>query len=123
MSGRDADTTRVVLFHLSEGLDVKRILRVHPSLTRADVQRAAAEALAALETGESREACIARVRRTFPQAFQPWSDAEDGRLMEAFAAGAPLAAIARDHGRPPGAIRARLEKRLGPDWRAGRPGG
>ena len=114
------DTTRAILSLLAEGLDVADILRQHKALSELDVQQAAGEALAALELGESREARIARVRRTHPRAFMPWERGEDARLMEAFAHGAPLAHIARELQRPPGAIRARLERQLGSDWREAR---
>ena len=121
MSPDANDTTRAILSLLAEGLDVRDILRHHATLTEVDVQQAAAEGLAALELGESREARIARVRRTHPRAFMPWERGEDARLMEAFAQGAPLAHIARELQRPPGAIRARLERQLGSDWRDARP--
>lgn len=116
------DTTRAILSLLAEGRDVRQILAMHKRLTREDVQAAAAQALTALETGESREARIARVRLTHPRAFTEWTPAEEAKLLARRAEGVALAAIARELERPPGALRARLEKLLGPDWREKRGG-
>ena len=41
---------------------------------------------------------------------KPWSDAEDDRLREEFAAKIRISDIAREHGRTYGAIKSRLEK-------------
>lgn len=114
------DTTRAVLGLLSEGADVRDILRTHPTLTTLDVQHAAAEALAMLEGGETREQRIARVRETHARAFEPWDETEERALLGRFHEGAPLAAIARELQRPPGAVRARLERKLGKEWRDAR---
>lgn len=112
------DTSRAILAMLSEGLSTQQILRQNAPLTPLDIQSAAAEALAMLEAGESRAQRVARVRRVHPRAFEPWSDEDDADLAENFRAGARVADLARATGRPPGAVRMRLEKLLGPQWRA-----
>lgn len=43
-----------------------------------------------------------------PNAGKPWSEEEDQKLVEAFHAGSKLSAIAGQHGRTRGAIKARL---------------
>jgi hypothetical protein len=112
----DPDTTRAILFFLSEGRSPRQILAEHPELAEDDIPAAAAEALRVLELGETREDRIARVRRKHPHAFEPWTQGEDKQLVDEWRAGAPLAALARAFGRPSGAIRMRLEK-LGEDPR------
>lgn len=116
----DPDTTRAILYLLSEGRSPRAIVQANPGLSMLDVQAAAAEGLAALEAPrvETRDERIARVRMTHPHAFEPWSAQDDAYLKEEFAAGATIAALGRAFGRPPGAIRARLEK-LGVAWRRG----
>lgn len=110
------ETHRAILYLLSIGETPDAILRAHPKLTREDVQAAAAEALRALELGETREQRVARVRARHPHAFEPWTPDEDRALSEEFRAGATVAALSRAFGRPPGAVRMRLEK-LGIDPR------
>ena len=113
------DTPRAILALLAEGRSTTAILRQHPGLGPEDIQEAAAIALGVLEGGESRAERIARVRRTHPHAFEPWSSIEDAQLQDEFVGGASVAALSRAFGRPPGAIRQRLE-RLGVDWRRAR---
>lgn len=110
------ETTRAVLYLLSVGASPDDILHQHPTLTREDIQGAAADALARLEVGETRDARVQRVRAKHPHAFEPWTPTEDAQLAEEFHHGASLAALSRAFGRPPGAIRLRLQK-LGIDPR------
>ena len=49
-------------------------------------------------------------RRARPNARRPWSESEEDRLREAWAAGAPVARIAAGHGRSSNAIQSRLLK-------------
>jgi hypothetical protein len=106
------------LFLLSQGETPRKILDTHPALTMLDIKGACAEGLAALEAPrvETREERIARVREKYPHAFESWSAEDDRTLRAEFANGASIAALGRAFGRPPGAIRARLE-RLGVEWR------
>lgn len=116
----DATTTRDVLRLLAGGVPPDRLLRERPGLTLEDVRRAAAEALAALDhpPPETREQRIARIRERHARAFEPWSEDEDAHLLRRFDEGARLGELAREMMRPPNAIRIRLEKWLGPSWKA-----
>lgn len=110
------DVARAILYLLGEGHSVEDILRQRPDLTKQDVQDAARAALRIVEQGESREDRVARVRRQHRNAFEPWTDLEDKLVVDEFRRGSPIAAMARTFGRPPGAIRMRLQK-LGIDPR------
>ena len=120
MANAAPDRTRALLRLLAEGASVERLLKDHPDLTPEDVRRAAAEALAALERqgGGSRAERIARMREKHPRAYEPWSEDEDAHLLRRWDEGTRVADLARETMRPPNAIRARLEKWLGPSWRA-----
>lgn len=104
------ELARAILLLLREGRTCEDILRERPDLTRAHIQAAAGEALRLAEAGESRAERVARVRRRHPHAFEPWTDLEDRLLVEGFLEGTPIAALGRTFGRPPGAIRMRLQK-------------
>lgn len=104
------DTTRAILFYISEGLSTKQILAENPELAAEDIQAAGAEALRVIEAGESREDRIARVRQKHPHAFEPWTPKDDQDLLAEWTHGASLAALSRAFGRPTGALRMRLEK-------------
>jgi ATP-dependent DNA helicase PIF1 len=60
---------------------------------------------------------IAKMRETHPNAFKPWSKAEDAKLMAAFEGGKAksLQDLTTEFGRHPGSIRARLKKHFGDD--------
>lgn len=116
------ETTRAILYLLSEGRTFDEIFELHPTLNVLDVSRAAGEGLRALEEErtlrvETRAERIARVRETHASAFQPWSEADDALLLARWEEDASIAALSRAFGRPTGAIRMRLEKLLGPGWR------
>lgn len=116
------ETSRAILYLLYEGNSPADIMAANPAITPDDIARAAGEGLAALECKgearpESRAERIARVRLVHPRAFTPWEPEDDARLKKAWKAGARLSQLARDEGRPPGAVRMRLEKLLGPGWR------
>lgn len=53
---------------------------------------------------------FAHIRAKHPNAYRPWSDADDALLHEFFKRGRATAHIAQHFGRQPGAIRARLLK-------------
>lgn len=126
------ETTRHILRMLSEGRTQEEVLRLRPELTKEDLAAAAAAALEAMEgakerRGESRQERVARLRQTHPRAYEPWTDEEDARLLRRHDEGARIAELAREMGRPPAAVRARLDRWLGPSWRtrgldATRPG-
>lgn len=124
------DALRELLTLLARGHTLEEALYLRPDWPRDDLSRAATQALAALGDAparvETRAERVARVRRTHPRAFEPWTEDEDARLLRRFDEGARVADLARELGRPPGAVRMRLERWLGPSWRdrgAGPAGG
>lgn len=58
---------------------------------------------------------LAKMRQTYPNAYRPWTDADDNHLKKAFDEGAGLADLTTQFGRHPGSIRKRLEKHYGED--------
>ena len=117
------ETSRAILYLLYEGRTFDEIFQLHPNLTVLDVSRAAGDGLRALEEEaqkrvETRAERIARVRQTHARAFEPWTEAEDARLLLRWKSReVKLAELARAMQRPSGAVRMRLEKLLGEDWR------
>jgi hypothetical protein len=76
-------------------------------LQQADVLRALLAGVAALESNAMRATRRAQLPRNIGR---PWPPDEQGRLIDAFQSGEPLAEIALRHGRTLRAIEARLEK-------------
>ena len=117
------ETSRAILYLLYEGRTFDEIFQLHPNLTVLDVSRAAGDGLRALEEEaklrvETRAERIARVRTKHPRAFEPWTEAEDARLVTRWRSReVKLSELARAMERPSGAVRMRLEKLLGEDWR------
>lgn len=60
---------------------------------------------------------IAKMRETYPNAFRPWADADDQKLLEMFTQKSTISLdeLSKQFGRQPGSIRARLKKHLGED--------
>jgi ATP-dependent exoDNAse (exonuclease V) alpha subunit len=60
---------------------------------------------------------LARMREEYPNAFRPWKEEEDKKLMSFFEDGKPhsIKEISQVFGRHPGSIRARLKKHFGED--------
>ncbi len=60
---------------------------------------------------------LARMRADYPNAYKPWSKAEDAKLTAYFTDGKPknIKQLTREFGRHPGSIRARLKKHFGED--------
>jgi len=56
---------------------------------------------------------IEEMRKTYPNAFRPWPDAEDKKLLKLHKSGSGLKELSQVFGRHPGSIRARLKKHLG----------
>jgi len=85
------------------------------------LQRAALEKSqpkAAAKTGSGGwSAKLATMRETYPNAFKPWSAADDNKLMGMFGEGNPqsMKELSKTFGRQPGSIRARLKKHFGED--------
>ncbi len=120
-----SDSTRTVLTLLAAGKTCHDILSSNHGLTDADIQRAALLALDALASPriETRNERIQRLREKHPRAYEPWTDEEDGRLVQLWDEGHTVAQISGETGRLPNAVRARLDKHLGTSWRARRPVG
>lgn len=60
---------------------------------------------------------IAKMREEYPNAFKPWTKAEDAKLMGFFSEGKvkTVKELTKEFGRHPGSIRARLKKHFGED--------
>jgi len=56
---------------------------------------------------------LAHMRETYPNAYRPWSVADDDRLQKLFKKGAHLKELVEQFGRHPGSIKKRLEKHYG----------
>jgi len=56
---------------------------------------------------------IAKMRETHPNAYMPWSKADDATLQKMFHDKATLSALTEHFGRHPGSIKKRLEKHFG----------
>jgi len=74
---------------------------------RADTVRALYTLLEAAESGKKPPKPVDPNK---PRAGGKWTDEEEQRLRAAFAAQKPIDDVAKDHGRTPGAITARLLK-------------
>lgn len=112
--------TRAILRLLADGHAPEDLPRLLPGLAPADLRRAAQEALASIDAAprvETRDERIARLRRTHPRAYAPWTEEEDASLLRRFDEGARSSDLSKELGRPLNAIRVRLEKWLGPSWK------
>lgn len=58
---------------------------------------------------------LTAMRARHPNAYTPWTAADDKKLQFLFAAGSGLAELTKFFGRQPGSIRARLKKHFGED--------
>lgn len=56
---------------------------------------------------------LAKMRETYPNAYKPWTEAEDVKLVKLFAADNGVKTLSKLMGRHPGSIRARLKKHFG----------
>jgi ATP-dependent DNA helicase PIF1 len=56
---------------------------------------------------------IEEMRKTFPNAFRPWPEADDNKLLSLHKKGTGLKDLSTAFGRHPGSIKARLKKHLG----------
>jgi hypothetical protein len=76
--------------------------------------RAPARALApqkvTAQGSEDREAVVAQARQRNPQAFAPWTRAEEDEIRRRHASGESVQSIARAHRRSPRAIELRLQR-------------
>lgn len=58
---------------------------------------------------------LAEMRRSYPNAYQPWNELDDGRLKQLYQTGSGLKQLTEAFGRHPGSIRSRLKKHFGDD--------
>jgi ATP-dependent DNA helicase PIF1 len=60
---------------------------------------------------------LEQMRQKYPNAYRPWTQSEDNRLVNAFSDGKPMSIkqLTETFGRHPGSIRARLKKHFGED--------
>ena len=58
---------------------------------------------------------IAKMRETYPNAYRPWTKAQDGELRQMFTNGESIAAMSQALGRHQGSIKMRLQKHFGED--------
>jgi ATP-dependent exoDNAse (exonuclease V) alpha subunit len=56
---------------------------------------------------------LAKMREAYPNAYRPWNDADDTKLVKLFETGQSVKDLTVEFGRHPGSIRKRLEKLLG----------
>ncbi|HSX02825.1 MAG TPA: PIF1 family DEAD/DEAH box helicase [Candidatus Saccharimonadia bacterium] len=88
-------------------------------LAAAAAKRAAASAKAPANSpsgsGGGWSVRLADMRTTYPNAFKPWSKADDAELQQRFRDGQGLAELGQRFGRQAGSIRARLQKHFGED--------
>ncbi len=61
------------------------------------------------------QAKLAKMREQYPNAYRPWSKADDTELKKKFDEGALLSDLTAHFGRHPGSIKKRLEKYFGED--------
>jgi hypothetical protein len=109
MSTQNYQRARRVLEALVHGVDPEKgcELRADTVLNRVDVVRALLTAIDALEAVNAR----ALRRAQLPESVgKTWSEDEERRLREEFAAGEPVPLIANKHSRTIRAIEARLER-------------
>jgi ATP-dependent DNA helicase PIF1 len=59
---------------------------------------------------------IAKMREKYPNAYMPWKDLDDLRLIKKFTEGKTVKELTHDFGRHPGSVQSRLEKLLGENW-------
>jgi hypothetical protein len=67
-------------------------------------------------TGSAWQDKLAKMRENYPNAYRPWSAADDSKLKELFDGGAKLKDLTASFGRHPGSIKKRLEKHYGEDY-------
>lgn len=58
---------------------------------------------------------LAKMRREYPNAYLPWSEKDDKKLVKQFSSGKNINQLSKMFGRHQGSIKTRLEKHLGED--------
>lgn len=98
--------------------DVLRTLSAEAATTYASLRQAAKAPLVSDKPKKSssnwRER-IEKMRETYPNAFRPWTEADDDRLQLDFKNNPDIEVLSQTFGRHPGSIIARLKKHFGDD--------
>lgn len=86
--------------------------------THAKLEKLATKALKASSTKQASDKKpwaerLVEMRKTYPNAFKPWPEADDSRLLSLHKKGTGLKELSTALGRHSGSIRARLKKHLG----------
>ncbi|MBA2279013.1 AAA family ATPase [Candidatus Saccharibacteria bacterium] len=68
-----------------------------------------------VKTGKSWAEKLEKMREEYPNAYRPWAEAEDVKLVKLFAGDVSVKSLSKMMGRHPGSIRARLKKHFGED--------
>ncbi|HKR82106.1 MAG TPA: PIF1 family DEAD/DEAH box helicase [Candidatus Saccharimonadales bacterium] len=110
-----------------EALEIDKTLRKNTAVARekfAHLQAKAEQRKQAKPTPSSKKKQgtgtawtekLAKMRETYPNAYRPWSAADDDRLQKLFKKKTNLQELTKVFGRHPGSIRKRLEKLFGED--------
>jgi ATP-dependent DNA helicase PIF1 len=107
-----------------EALEIDKTLRANTALARkkfASLSKKAEERKknppkkkkATSATGWNEK--LEKMRETYPNAYRPWSAADDERLQKLFKKKTNLSELSEKFGRHPGSIKKRLEKHFGDD--------
>jgi hypothetical protein len=91
--------------HLTGTVAVSDLLAASQALT--SLLGAVATVLGQTKTGTGVE--FEEIRRRYPNAYKPWTTAEEAKLIERYRTQPNVAALAREFGRRPGGIAHRLE--------------
>lgn len=78
-------------------------------------QRRAAEPASESKKSSGWAQKIEEMRKTYPNAYRPWTDQQDNELKQLFLQGASIAELSKQLGRHEGSIRMRLQKHFGED--------
>jgi len=108
----------------SDALEIEKGLRAQSAaaaekfapLLKKATERKAKPAKKSKKTGSTAWAeKLEKMRETYPNAYRPWSKADDDRLQKLFKKKTNLQELSETFGRHPGSIKKRLEKHYGED--------
>lgn len=106
-------TARTILEMISKGNTYEQVLSVHPAFTYMDIFASAREAIETIdEHAMAIDVRLARIRATYPRAYERWISSEEEQLIQILRAGHLTNQIPDKLQRQPSAIRSRL-KRMG----------
>lgn len=88
--------------------DAKRFAGLEETLEKVELKKAARKPSAWADK-------IAIMRETYPNAYRPWTAAQDALLKQEFQLGRPVAELSSELGRHEGSIIMRLQKHFGED--------